>query len=96
MIIPKNKSSFIYDEKNFLNENKTSERMKALYQKQENIYAKYGIDNYVFLVEKIDENIESIEKFTKNICIYISRYFGFSMDNSIIIEVSNFEISAFV
>jgi len=84
MVIPKNKTYFIYDENNFLKEENNSKRMQDLYKKQEFIYSNKYIKNYIFLVENIDESEEDLEICCKRLNFYISDYFGFTLYNSII------------
>lgn len=67
IILPQNKKYFIFDESNYLNEDKNSKRMQKLYQRQKNVYDKNGIANYIFLVDYIDEDVENLEKCAKNI-----------------------------
>ena len=76
MVIPKNKTYFIYDENNFLKEENNSKRMQDLYKKQEFIYSNKYIKNYIFLVENIDESEEDLEICSKRLNFYISDYFG--------------------
>ena len=84
IIIPENKRYFIYDEQNYLQEEINSTKMKALYKKQENIYTKNGIPNYIFLVNDIDENGEDLETCAKTIINYINNDFHYSLNKSII------------
>ena len=61
MIVPEDKTRFIFDQKNYLKEEKNSTKMEMLYEKQDNVYNKTGIQNYIFFVDNIDEN----ERFRK-------------------------------
>lgn len=88
IVMPNNKKHFIFDENNYLNEEKFSEKMQALYQKQAYIYANYEIINYIFLVDYIDEEEEDLETCTQTISNLSSKKFGFSLSNSIIILIS--------
>ena len=88
MVLAENKRHFIYDQKNYLNEEIKSTKMLTFYQKQENVYIKNGIENYIFLVEKVDENLENIDTCVQNLKSLISNQFGFSLENSIILLIS--------
>ena len=69
MIIPENKRHFIYDEQNYLKEESNNKKMQALYEKQENVYVKNGIANYIFLVDYINEFEEDLEDCAKSFII---------------------------
>ena len=58
--------------------------MNYLYQKQEDIFSKYNISNYIFIVDHLNENLESIEDATFNLCRYLSNYFNISMAESVV------------
>ena len=83
IIIPENKRHFIYDEQNYLQEEINSTKMETLYKKQENVYIKNGIPNYIFLVNYIDENGEDLETCIKNIINNINNDFPISNNKSI-------------
>ena len=73
IIIPYNKSHFVFDEYNYLKLDLNDTKMQELYKKQEDNYVKNGISNYIFIVNSINENLESLEKVAKNLNKYISR-----------------------
>ena len=83
-LLPTNKMHFIFDENNYLNEEKNNTNMQYLYQMQENLYLYEGILNYIILVDNIDENKEDLKTCAKNVISLISKEFGFSLSNSII------------
>ena len=88
LILPNNKRHFIYDEKNYLKEEKNSSKMLSLYQKQEDVYLFNDISNYIFFVQNLEEDKESLESCAKNLIALISKEFGFSLSKSIIILFS--------
>ena len=84
MIINKDKTHFIFDESNYTSLDINSRKMNILYQKQENISEKYGVSNYIFIVDHLDEKEESIEEAAINLCKYLKNYYNINMDKSIV------------
>ena len=82
------KNYFIYDEKKYTGYNPNSDEMKQLYEKQKNLLEKHGINNYIFLVQYLDGNQESIEKVANNLSNKISSYFGINARKSVIALLS--------
>ena len=62
--------------------------MLSLYQKQEDVYLFNDISNYIFFVQNLEEDKESLESCAKNLIALISKEFGFSLSKSIIILFS--------
>ena len=83
MIVPEDKTRFIFDQKNYLKEEINSTKMEMLYEKQDNVYNKTGIQNYIFFVDNIDENEEDLETCAKTIGNYISYDFNIPVEKSI-------------
>ena len=88
MIVPEDKTRFIFDQKNYLKEEINSTKMEMLYEKQDNVYNKTGIQNYIFFVDNIDENEEDLETCAKKISNFISYDFNISVEKSIIVLFS--------
>ena len=88
MIVPSHKRHFIFDEENFLKEEKNSSKILSLYQKQEDIYLFNDISNYIFFVQNVDETIESMHRCAKNLIALISEEFGFSPSKTVILLIS--------
>ena len=84
IILNDKKTHFIYDESNYTKLDINSDKMNYLYQKQEEIFSKYNISNYIFIVDNLNENLESIEDATFNLCRYLSNYFNISMAESVV------------
>ena len=84
IILNDKKTHFIYDESNYTKLDINSTKMNYLYQKQEDIFSKYNISNYIFIVDHLNENLESIEDATFNLCRYLSNYFNISMAESVV------------
>ena len=57
-----NKTHFIFDENNFTNLAVNDSKMQFLYKKQEELFNKNGIANYIFAVNYLNEQEEAIEK----------------------------------
>ena len=79
-----NKTHFIYDESNYTKLGLNDTKMLILYKKQEKLFKKNGIANYIFVVDFLDEKEELIEKAVDNLYNYISNYFNVNMSNSVI------------
>lgn len=75
---------FIFDESNYTQLDINNSKMIELYQKQENLYQKNKISNYIFIADNINENSETIEKAADNLYHYIEEYFGIDISNSVI------------
>ena len=56
-----NKNYFIYDEKNYTQLDIYGEKMITLRNKQYNTYQKNGLSNYIFIIESLDEEEQSLE-----------------------------------
>jgi hypothetical protein len=71
-------------------------KMDILYKKQEKIYNKYNISNYIIIVESLNEKKESIENATFKLSKYLNESYGFKMANSVValfsIETRRFSI----
>ena len=79
-----NKTHFIFDENNFTNLAVNDSKMQFLYKKQEELFNKNGIANYIFAVNYLNEQEEAIEKAADNLYNYISTYFNIDISNSVI------------
>ena len=79
-----NKTYFIYDENNYTKLELNDTKMQNLYKRQEKLFKKNGIANYIFVVDFLDEKEELIEKAADNLYNYISNYFNVNMSNSVI------------
>ena len=84
MIINENKTHFIFDESNYTALDINGSKMNILYEKKENISKKYNISNYIFIIENLDENEESIEAATFNLFKYFYNIFKINMEKSIV------------
>ena len=58
--------------------------MEILYQKQEELFFKYNLANYIFIVDNLDEKLESIEDAADNLSRYLDNIFKIDMTQSVI------------
>ena len=79
-----NEHHFIFDESNYTQLDINNSKMIELYQKQENVYQKNKISNYIFIADNINEKEEKIEKAADNLYGYIEVNFGIDISNSVI------------
>ena len=84
LLINPNKTHFLFDESNYTRLDINHKKMKILYEKQEDIYNNLKISNFIFVVDYIDENQESIELATKRLRQYLYYAFEVDIDNSIV------------
>jgi hypothetical protein len=56
-----NTNYFFFQEKDYCKRDIDSEDMKKLYDKQKAFFSNRKTANYIFVVDKFDENLESIE-----------------------------------
>ena len=56
MVTNKEKAYFIFDELNYLGMDINDPKMEILYKKQEEIYNKYNISNYIIIVKALNES----------------------------------------
>jgi hypothetical protein len=84
MIYPNDKNYFIFDESNYTALDINGTRMKTLYKKQEDLYKTYWIPNYIFAVDKQDENIESCANATHNLAANLKRKFYIDSDSAML------------
>ena len=75
---------FIFDESNYTGLDIYGDEMRELYERQENIFQKYQISNYIFVADNIDESQESIEDAADSLYRYIENYFEIDISNSVI------------
>ena len=75
---------FIFDESNYTGLDINDTQMRELYERQENIFQKYQISNYIFVADNIDESKESIEDAADSLYRYIENYFEIDISNSVI------------
>ena len=81
-MLVKNRNFFIFDESNYTALDINSPIMNKLYQKQEILFQKYNISNYIFIVDNLDEKQESIESATFNLCKYLCNNYSINMNRS--------------
>ena len=84
MIINENKTHFIFDESNYTALDINGQKMNILYEKQEKIFKKYNMSNYIFIVDNLDEKEETIESATFNLCKYLYNTYKINMEKSIV------------
>ena len=84
IILNDKKTHFIYDESNYTKLDINSTEMNILYQKQEDLFSKYNLSNYIFIVDNLNEDLESIEDAAFNLCRYLSNYFRINMAESVV------------
>jgi len=84
MIYSPGKNYFIFDESNYTALDINGDKMSALYTKQNNLYNNYRIPNYIFAVDKQDENLEIITDATSNLASRLKSEFKIESDNAII------------
>ena len=84
MKYPDDKNYFIFDESNYTALDINGTKMEALFEKQKYLYEKYKIPNYIFAVDKQDENIESNANATHNLAALLKSEFNIDIDNTII------------
>ena len=74
---------FIYDEKSYIGSSLNEDPLNSLVQKQEELYANYTIRNYIFFVEKVNEEEEEIKVTADNLSKKIGTWFQIDMSKSI-------------
>ena len=80
-----NKYHFIYDENNFTKLDINGEKMNNLYKKQEEIYLKNNnLQNYIFIVKTLNDNIDLIESIILDLGKLIKRDYEINNNNSVI------------
>ncbi len=84
IVLNDNRGHFIYDESNYTGLPLNSTKMEILYQKQKELFFKYNLANYIFVVDYLDENLESIEDAANNLSRYLNNIFKIDMEQSII------------
>ena len=84
IILNDNNGHFIYDESNYTGLPLNSTKMEILYQKQEELFFKYNLANYIFIVDNLDEKLESIEDAADNLSRYLDNIFKIDMTQSVI------------
>ena len=84
LIYPDDKNYFIFDESNYTALDINGTKMKALYKKQEDLYKNYRIPNYIFAVDKQDENIELIQNATTRLAANLKSKFNIDSDNAML------------
>ena len=77
------KSHFIFDELNFTQLDIYSDEMKILYQKQENLFLKYHLSTYIFILNNID-SYTSIDIKTRSLFKNFVSIFPMESSNTII------------
>ena len=88
IIIKKSDFYLFFDELNYTKLEVNSTKMNYLSEVQHALYLENGISNYIFVIEDLDETVETIEKFTDNLFAKLEEY--------IRKELSNFFIAVFV
>ena len=88
MIINKQKTYFIFDELNYIGLDINNHKMEIMYKKQEEIFNKYNVSNYIIIVKNLDEQKESIDSFISNLSKYLGNKYGVEMDKSVIAFLS--------
>ena len=96
MVTNKEKAYFIFDELNYLGMDINDPKMKILYKRQEEIYNKYNVSNYIIIVKALNESKESIENTTFKLSKYLNETYGYKMAKSVValfsIETRRFSI----
>jgi len=96
MVTNKERTYFIFDEFNYLGMEINDPKMEILYKKQEEIYNKYNVSNYIIIVKALNESKESIENTTFKLSKYLNETNGFKMAKSVValfsIETRRFSI----
>ena len=72
-----------------LKKKKNTTKIKYLYIKQNDIYVKNGIFNYFFIIDNIDEKVESLDDCAIELNRQISIYFNTASSNTLIALFSN-------
>ena len=79
-----NVNYFFFQEKNYCKRDIYSKDMKKLYDKQKEFFYKWNISNYIFVVDKFDENLESLEDGAFHLSQYLYNEFKVKMQYSIL------------
>mgnify|MGYP002625159324 CR=1 FL=1 len=82
--VPEGRNFFVFDESNYTSLDINSDKMKILYQKQNELFAKYGIPNYIFAVDNHNENSELLTVATHNLAAHLNTEFGIDKNKAII------------
>ena len=75
---------FIFQESDYCKKDIYSEDMKKLYEKQKSFFSKWKTSNYIFVVDNLDEDLETIEEGAAHLSEYISNEFHVNMERSVL------------
>ena len=88
MNVPPYLQYFIFDESNYTALDINSEKMNYLYLNQFEL-SLYGVLNYIFIVDELNQSIESLESVTNNLAEIINKQYFISKDYALILFISN-------
>ena len=79
-----NTNYFFFQEKDYCKRDIDSEDMKKLYDKQKAFFSNRKTANYIFVVDKFDENLESLEDGAFHLSQFLYNEFEVKMENSVL------------
>ena len=79
---------FIFDESNYTALDINSEKMNYLYLKQFELSC-YGILNYIFIVDELNQSIEPLANVTHNLAAILNKQHFINKDYALILFISN-------
>ena len=88
MKVPSDMNFFIFDESNITALDINGDRMNNLYINQKEIFDKYSVPNYIFVVDSQDESTEELSVTTHNLAEYLRKKYNINKDNAIILLIS--------
>ena len=75
---------FFFQEEDYCKRNIDSEDMKKLYDKQKSFFYNRKTSNYIFVVDKFDENVESLQDGAFHLSQYLYNELKVKMENSVL------------
>jgi uncharacterized membrane protein YgcG len=82
------KNYFTFDLNDYTGLNADKKKRSTFTQKQKNLYDKYGIKNYFFIIDDFDSSSTSIETLARSLQSYIAKSYTVNMSNSVIFVIA--------
>ena len=88
MKVPVGYNYFIFDESNITGLDINGAKMNTLYQSQKEIYDEYGVPNYIFACDNLEERTEKLIDTTHNLALFLKTEYKVDTDNAVILLIS--------